>query len=122
MLTDGVTITYDSSQSGGADGVGRACALSADGTVKLAADAEPVVGKLEKVESDGKATVLVYGSASLPGGDAATLTLGSRVVGALRGGNPGYIRSAGSAAGAEMLGARGHIIDAADTDNVYVLF
>ena len=90
-------------------------------TVELAADADPIVGKLIKVEADNKATVQTEGTMTLPGGDGATLTLNGPIVGDLGAANAkGYIRLAASGTPAELLACRGRIENAGTTTAVVV--
>lgn len=118
---DNSTITYDATKAGGSAQVGLAVTFSAANTVALVADAEAVIGKLIKVESDDKATVQTDGTMTLPGGDSATLTLGTKIVGDLGAANAkGYIRSAASGQAAELLVGRGRIEDAGTTTAVEV--
>lgn len=118
---DGVTIVYSATAARGSAVVDRAVSLSAAGTVQLTDDADEVIGKLLHVEPDGFCAVQVGGVMTLPGGDAATLTLGTKIVGDLGAAAArGHIRSAASAVAAELLVARGQILDAADTANVEV--
>ena len=120
---DNSTITYDSTKANGADTtmIGKAVTLSADDTVALCADGDAIIGRLERVEADNKATVQVGGFTELPGGASATLTRGGTVVGALGASSAkGYIRSAASATAAELVKARGRIIRNADTTAVVV--
>jgi hypothetical protein len=110
---DGVTITREATVAHGTSHVGKAVTLSAADTVALADDGEAVIGRLEAVEAGDKAIVTVSGYVVLPGGNGATLTLGSAIVGAQDAStNPGYIRSANSAVAAEMVVARGFIQNA----------
>lgn len=110
---DGVTITYDATQPNGSAAVGKAVTFSADDTVALTADGDAVVGKLVGVEPDGTAVVQDEGYATLPGGQGATLTRGSAIVGALGASSAkGYIRSAASATAAELIKCRGMITNA----------
>lgn len=120
-LIDDNTIKYDGTKDNGSAQAGLAVTLSDDGTVALTADGNAVLGKLIKVESDGKATVQTGGYVDLPGGDAATLTLGAKIVGDLGAANArGYIRAVATATAAELGVARGLIVDASDADNVWV--
>src|SRR5204862_7344663 len=77
---DGVTITFDATQPGGAAAtmIGKAVTLSADDTVALCADGDYVYGKLLKVEPDGFCSVQKWGMATLPAGTAAALTRGKK--------------------------------------------
>lgn len=118
---DDSTITYDATKTGGSAAVGLAVTLSAANTVALAADGDAVIGKLILVESDNKANVMTHGTMTLPGGNGATLTLGSKIVGALNASSAkGYIRSAASGTAAELVKARGYIDDAGTTTAVEV--
>lgn len=118
---DNSTITYDATKTGGSAGVGLAVTFSAADTVELAADADPIVGKLIKVEADNKATVQTDGTMTLPGGDSATLTLNGPIVGDLGAANAkGYIRLANSAVAAELLACRGRIENAGTATAVVV--
>lgn len=86
MQIDGADITYDATQAGGSAVVGRAVALvgsTFDDKVDLAGDGEAIFGKLISVSADGFCSVQVRGFCTLPGGDSATLTLHSKIVGAL---------------------------------------
>jgi hypothetical protein len=117
---DGVTITYDATKAGGSTAVGLAVTLSGDSTVALCADGDAIEGKVILVESDGKVNVQDDGYMTLPGGVSATLTRGSKIVGALGASSAkGYIRTA-AASSAELLKADGEIIDSSDTANVVV--
>lgn len=123
LKIDNSTITYDSTKAGGSAGVGLAVSLSAADTVQLAADAEAVVGKLILVEPDGYATVQIEGFMDLPGGNGATLTLGTPIVGALNASSAkGYIRSAASGTAAELLKAKGTIYNAATPATTWVKY
>lgn len=118
---DNSTITYDRDEPNGSAQVGLAVTFSAADTVALVADAQRVVGKLIQVFSDNKCTVQVQGVCELPGGDSATLTLGTPIVGDLGAENAkGYIRSAASAQAAELLVARGEIQNAGTATAVQV--
>lgn len=118
---DDSTITYDSTEPNGSASVGLAVTLSGNDIVALAADANAIVGKLILVESDGFCTVQVGGNMTLPGGESATLTRGTPIVGDLGADSAkGYIRSAASAQAAELLVARGQITNVADATAVVV--
>lgn len=121
---DNSTITYDATKARGADAtmLDKAVTLSADDTVALAADGNAVIGKLLHVTADNKCSVRVHGFVSLPGGASATLTRGAAIVGALGAASAkGYVRIAASATAAELVLARGLIIDNADTTAVGIL-
>src|SRR5262245_49033885 len=114
LFADNSTITV----ANAATVVGRAVAMSADDTVKLAADAEPIIGKLLKVEPDLGCTVQVRGFCELPGGTGATLTRGRRAIGAALAGAPGYIRVVNTATAAELNGAGPIMINVGTTTAV----
>lgn len=110
FFVDGVTITYSATATNGSAQVGLAVTFSADNTVALTQDGNAVVGKLLSVDADGVALVQVGGFMTLPGGNGATLTRGSAIVGALGAASArGYIRSAASATAAELIVCRGFI-------------
>lgn len=118
---DGVTITYDATQTGGSAAVGLAVTESADDTVALTADGDEVRGKVISVESDGKVNVQDGGYMTLPGGASASLTRGKKIVGALGASSAkGYIREVATGTAAELGKARGSIINPSDTANVVV--
>jgi hypothetical protein len=119
---DNSTITYSSTSANGSASVGLAVTLSASKTVALAADGEPVVGKLIEVFADNTATVQVGDVLVLPGGNGATLTPGLAIVGALNASSAkGYIRAAASGTAAELIKCRGIILDSGTTTAVAVL-
>lgn len=125
FIIDDSTITFDATKAGGSAAVGKAVTLSAGGTIALCADADPVLGKLESVEWDKRATVIEGPGAyvTLPGGDSATLTVGTKIVGALGPDSAkGYIRSTSSseATAVEAQLARHTIIHAGTTTAVVV--
>lgn len=123
FLIDNSTIVYDATKANGSASMGLAVTLSGNDTVALAADGDFVMGKLIKVESDNKAVIQTGGHLTLPGGLSATLTRGTRIVGALGAASAkGYIRSAASATAAELLKSRGFITNVADANNVVVRF
>jgi hypothetical protein len=121
LKIDNSTIVYDSTKVGGSAGVGLAVNLSGQATVQLVSDAAAVLGKLVDVRPDNFATVQIGGACLLPGGVSATLTAGSRIVGALGAASAkGYIRSVAAATLAEVAVANGTIIDSTDATNVLV--
>lgn len=121
-LIDNSTIVYDGTKVGGAAAtmIGKAVTLSAAGTVALAADGDAIMGRLDLVEADNKATVQTGGYTVLPGGTGASLTRGLKIVGALLSAAKGYIREAASGTAAELDKGKGQIIDASDTTAVVV--
>lgn len=128
---DDSTITYSASAEGGSDQVGLAVRLlpGSAKTIELVGDGERVLGKLVKVEADGTGTVQTHGGMTLPGGDSATLTVGSKIVGDLGAASAeGYIQSVADPTTldptqAQLLAlnaSRGHIIDPTTTTAVEV--
>jgi hypothetical protein len=121
MVADGATITYNSALAGGSAAVGLAVQVTGNNTAALAADGTEVIGRLERVEADGMCAVQIEGGCELPGGNGATLTAGSRIVGALNASAaPGYIRAAAASA-AEAAVAGHRILDASTTTAVKVM-
>ncbi len=125
---DGATIIFDANADGGSAAVGRAVEISADDTVALANDNGPVHGRLELVEADGMCVVTTDGYVTLPGGQAAVLTPGRPIIGALgAGGARGHIKQAPAASAtptqAEVNAAavaRGRIVRSGDATKVVV--
>ena len=100
---DGSSIVFDRTKDGGSVAVGLAVTQTGktDGQIGLTTDGSYVTGKLIKVEADGKCTVQDGGFCKLPGGNAALLTQGAKIVGALGAASaPGYIRAVPAAGGA----------------------
>jgi hypothetical protein len=118
---DNSTIVYSATSNGGSASVGLAVNYSAAGTVQLAGDGEAVIGKLIAVNSDNIATVQYKGGMTLPGGTGASLTLNTAIVGDLLVAAKGYIRKAASGTAAELVLARGMIVDAGTTTAVEVI-
>jgi hypothetical protein len=115
------TIVYSTDEEGGSEQVGLAVTIESSNTVSLVGDGENVAGKLIKVEPGGVCVVQTGGTVELPGGDGATLTPGTQIVGDLGAASAeGYIRSAASATAAELIVARGQIIDATTATAVVV--
>lgn len=120
-LIDNSTITYDVTKANGSAMVGLAVTESTNKTVALTADGDAVVGRLIKVEADLKAVVQTGEFVKFPGGLSATLTLGTKIVGALGASSAkGYVRSAASGTAAELNKGIGAIRDATDTTAVIV--
>lgn len=115
------TIVYDATLAGGSAQVGLAVTLEASNAVSLVGADEEVEGKLVKVESDGFCVVQTGGNVELAGGDSATLTAGTKIVGALGAASAeGYIKSAAAGTAAHHIASRGTIIDATDPTAVIV--
>lgn len=118
------SIVFDDAINGAAGGsaqVGRALTLVNSHTVGLADNGQMIVGKLILVETGGKCNVQDGGYMPLPGGAAAALTPGRKIVGAQGpGGAKGYIREVAVAVAAELRDGRGEIVDATDTTAVVV--
>jgi hypothetical protein len=125
---DNSTITYDVTKANGSAQVGLAVTLSGNGTVALADIGNPVEGKLISVEADNRCTVQYAGFMKLPGGASATLTVGTKIVGAQGAASAkGYIKTAtasgaayAEAAADDTQAARGTIIDPSTTTAVVV--
>jgi hypothetical protein len=118
---DASTITYDKTKAGGSASVGLAVNdLAGDHTVQLVSDGEPVLGKLMKVEPDGKCSVQMEGIMALPAGASITVVAGKKVVGALGASSAkGYIRNPAAPGGTyvqatavDNANARGMVYDA----------
>lgn len=118
---DNATITYDATKAGASAQVGLAVTWSADDTIALCADGDYVLGKLLRVTDDLFAAVQVEGFCQLAGGNAATLTRGTAIVGALGAASAkGYIRSVNTAVAAEMGKQNARIHNVADATAVWV--
>lgn len=118
---DGSTITFDATKDGGSAAVGKAVMVSGNDTVALTSDGAPVKGKLILVERDGCCTIQVDGYCDLPGGLAATLTPGLKIVGATGAGAArGYIRAIAPATLADVAAGRGEIINSSDPTKTVV--
>ncbi|MGN6814409.1 MAG: hypothetical protein ACTHMP_26380 [Thermomicrobiales bacterium] len=112
------SIVFDDTKPRGSASVDLAVTFTPPRTGGLAPDAPRVECRLEVVESDGFCNVQTDGYTHLPGGNGATLTVGSRIVGALGPSSAkGYIRTAVST---EALAADGEIVDPTDTTSVVV--
>lgn len=97
------SIVYDITKAGGSVQVGLAVTMTGNRQVGLVGDAEAVTGKLIGVEQDGFCTVQTEGGCTLPGGTAAALTAGSKIVGALLVAAKGYIRNAAASAAEDAV-------------------
>ena len=120
---DASTITYDKTKAFGSAqaGVNLAVTLSASDTVALVADGDAVLGLLESVEPDGKCTVAVAGHLKFKKGNAATVTNGKKIVGALGAASAkGYIRDVNTATAAELGKMRGIIEDTSGDPTIVV--
>lgn len=113
------TIVYDDEVAGGSAQVGLAVRIESNNLVTLVGDGEMVLGKLVKVEPGAMCVVQTGGVMTLPGGEAATLTAGLKIIGDLGpAAAEGYIQVASSAAHALL--ARGIIENSADPTEVEV--
>lgn len=127
FIIDNSTITYDKTKPFGSDQAGKqlAVTLSGNDTIALCADGDSILGILEKVEADNMAVVALLGGGAFLGfkkGNGATVTRGTTIVGALGASSAkGFIRSAASGTAAELIKARGCIVNNADDNNVVVL-
>lgn len=113
------TIVYDATQPGGSAAVGRAVTITGSQIVGLCADGDEIVGRLNKVEADSKATIQTGGYVQLPKGAAAAATAGTRPVGALSAAAKGYIRD-GVAPADALVGGGAMIVDTTDANNPWV--
>jgi hypothetical protein len=122
MVADGTTIVYDSTKNNGSASVGLAVQATGNNIAALTVDASEVLGRLERVEADGMCVVQIEGGCELPAGNAATVTAGTRIVGALgAAAAPGYIRNVAGATAAEGAVAGHRILDATVTTAVKVM-
>jgi len=122
MVADGTTIVYDKAQNGGSASVGLAVQSVGNNQAGLTTDASEVVGRLERVEPDGMCVVQIHGGCELPAGNGATVTAGTKIVGALGASSaPGYIRNVAGATAAEGAVARHTILDATTSTAVKVM-
>jgi hypothetical protein len=115
------SISFDRDEPNGSAQVGLAVKMTGAKTVGLTTDGSGVVGVIQSVESDDKASIHVGQYVEFPGGDGATLTLGSKIVGDLGPASaPGYIRVVATGTPAELGVAKGEIVDAADPTKTMV--
>jgi hypothetical protein len=115
------TIVFDHTQNGNSAAFKLAVQFTGNGQVGLTTDASPVHGQLLLCENDGECTVQIWGGVLLPAGNAATVTAGSKIVGALGAASAkGYIRNVAAATLAEVAVARHTIMDASDPTAVQV--
>lgn len=122
MVADGSTIIYDSTKAGGSAAVGLAVQATGNNTAALTTDASEVIGRLERVEADGMCVVQIHGGCELPAGASATVTAGTKIVGALGASSaPGYIRNVAGGTAAEGAVARHTILDASTSTAVKVM-
>ena len=118
------SITFDKTQNGNsaAAAAGLAVTLTGDHQVGLTQDADAVLGQLLRVDFDGFCSVQVQGGVYLPAGNAATVTAGSRIVGALGPSSArGYIRNVAAATLAEVAKGAHKIMDASVSTAVQVV-
>lgn len=115
------SIIFDNTKANGSLQVGLAAQMTGQNTVGLTVDASEVVGRIERVHPDGMVVVQTEGGCSLPAGASATVTAGTKIVGALGASSAqGYIRTAAASA-AEAAVARGTILDSTTTTAVKVM-
>jgi len=112
------SIVYDNTKKGGSVSTGLAVTLTANDVVGLVADGQLVVGRLDMVRADGICEVQVGGATIFLPGTAATVSVGSRIVGALLVAAKGYVRQQAVAVLAEVAVGRGWILTNADIDNI----
>lgn len=119
---DASTITFDATKARGSAQVDLAVKISANNQIALADTNDPILGQLLLVEPDGMAAVQTGGYVNLPGGQSATLTPGSKIVGAQGAASAkGYIKTADPAQLAQVAAGRGMITDASVTTAVEVM-
>lgn len=117
------TIVFDNTKAKNSAQAGLAVTLTADDTVGLCADGDHVLGRLEIVHAGGQGggticSVQVRGYLKLPLGNAATVTRGNSIVGALGAASAkGYIRGVNTAVAAELGKASGTVQRAVDASN-----
>jgi hypothetical protein len=124
LWADNSTIVFNVTQPDGSAQVGFAVTYGA-GTdvVKLCVDGDPVLGRLLKVEADGACSIQHKGMCHLAAGNAATITPGIKLVGALGPASAaGYVRNANSATAAELVKMGPIAVDNSDMTNVIVDF
>lgn len=81
FVIDNSTITFDQTQKNGSAQVGKVVALTAVAkTIGLVQTNGEILGRLEKVEPDGAATVNVRGGMDLPT-DGTAITIGGGLIG-----------------------------------------
>jgi hypothetical protein len=89
---DNSTIVWSDVERGSVS-IDLAVKLVSARTIALVVDGDSILGKLLKVEADGFASVQVGGGCTLPAGNAAAVTAGKKIVGALgAAAAKGYIR------------------------------
>lgn len=122
FIADGVTLIFDRTVPRGHAAVGRAVSIKSatDNVIELSADAQAILGRLERIEPDGKCVVQVGGYTKLPAGTTPNLVRGGKLVGALLSAARGYVRAPVTATNADVLAARGMVVEATDTTNVGV--
>jgi hypothetical protein len=116
------TIVFDATKTGGSEQAGLAVTIVDDKKVGLVGDGQAVKGKLILVEAGGMCNVQDEGYLTgMKVGDGGALTPGAKVVGDLGPANAkGYIRDVNAAVAAELLAARGEVIDATDAADATV--
>jgi len=125
FIVDGSTLVFDRTVPRGTAAAGRAVGIKSttDNVVELVADGQAILGRIERIEPDGKCVVQVGGYMKLPGGLAAALTRGGKLVGATgTAGARGYVRAAAPATLADVAAARGQVVEVVDPTNVGVFF
>ena len=117
------TIIFDNTKAKNSAQAGLAVTLTADDTVGLCADGDAVIGRLEIVHAGGQGggticSVQVRGFAKLPLGNAASVTRGNKIVGALGVASAkGYIRGVNTATAAELGKCDATVMRAVDASN-----
>ena len=93
---DGTTIVYDKNKPNRSDAVGKAYKINASGKAELVGDGDEIDGKVLSVDPENNITgAYKFGGLSFLIGDGETVTVGSKVVGALGPASAkGYIKDA----------------------------
>lgn len=74
------TLTYSATAPYGTEHVGKAVTLSEPATVKLADTGDTILGRLDRIESDGKAVVSYHGVVAFTVSDTAPFATATGVI------------------------------------------
>lgn len=123
MKIDNSTIVYDATKKGGSVSVGLAVgAVAATAqAVELVTTSQAVLGRLDKVESDGFCTVQIEGQCYLPAATGAAIVRGGKIVGGLLAAARGYIKEADTTSAATAQTARHEVLDTAVSTAISVM-
>lgn len=122
FIADGSTIVFDRTVARGTSAAGRAVGIKSttDNVIELVADGQAILGRLERVEADGKCVVQIGGYMKLPAGTSPNLARNGKLVGCLLTAARGYVRAPVAATAADVLASRGVVVEITDTTNVGV--